>query len=177
MVMGEKRIGTLGQLREKSTEKERHRRPMPSSASISTARARAARAASARRLDIENLPSRRCAVWRTSNASRSAPALAPRHARRTKPSKSAPPPNARGETVAARLRLPYAGRRDTRPAAAGAAGGGGGRHRANVSIPGEARSVVASEIFPADVVVFLRPWAVLVALFTWAFYSTGPNIN
>jgi hypothetical protein len=136
MVMGEKRIGTLGQLREKSTEKERHRRPMPSSASISTARARAARAASARRLDIENLPSRRCAVWRTSNASRSAPALAPRHARRTKPSKSAPPPNARGETVAARLRLPYAGRRDTRPAAAG---GGGGRHRANVSIPGEAR--------------------------------------
>lgn len=139
MVMGEKRIGTLGQLREKSTEKERHRRPMPSSASISTARARAARAASARRLDIENLPSRRCAVWRTSNASRSAPALAPRHARRTKPSKSAPPPNARGETVAARLRLPYAGRRDTRPAAAGAAGGGGGRHRANVSIPGEAR--------------------------------------
>lgn len=41
MVMGEKRIGTLGQLREKSTEKERHRRPMPSSASISTARARA----------------------------------------------------------------------------------------------------------------------------------------
>jgi hypothetical protein len=68
--------------------------------------------------------------------------LALRHARRTKPSKSAPP-NARGETtVAARrgIRRRARGRAvgAAAPAASGA-GGSGGFHRASVAMPARAR--------------------------------------
>lgn len=135
---------------------------MPNSASISTARARAAREASASLREIENLLSSRCAACRASKAKRSAPALAPCHARRTKPSKSARL-NARGETtVAARRGI----RRRAR--GRGRAVGGCRCHRASVAMPARARDCEGkSRDFLADGVARFMgcPWDT-----GWAFF-------